>query len=784
MKKKLVLIGNGMAGVRCIENILKENACVYDITIFGSEPHVNYNRIMLSSVLQGGTGPEEIIINDKIWYLENNLTLFSGETIIDIDSKAKMVISDAGRKVRYDKLIIATGSTPFILPVNGADKNGVISFRTIEDCEKMMKAAEKHRKAVVIGGGLLGLEAARGLLNLGMEVDVVHISDALMERQLDKAASSMLQKELEARGMNFLMGKETEKIWGNERVEGIRFKDGTVVQADLIVMAVGVKPNIELAKRSGIATNRGIVVDDVLSTSTHDVYAVGECAEHNGVVYGLVKPLYEQGEILARHLTGKATNGYQGSVMSTQLKISDVDVFSAGQLSQDEEVKSIQIYNEVEGIYKKILFRGNKVVGAVLFGDTQVGPAIFDSIVKRKVFSDKDKVSLLETPDPSASYAATMPSTGQICTCNGVTKGEIIQAVQRDSLSTVHEVRNCTKASSSCGSCKPLVSELLSYIQSEYFDEQVVDNSLCTCTPLTEDDVVEQIQSKNLSSLQEVFMELEWKVQKGCNICRSAIEYHLNVIYPFFEKDDDSSFADEKMTVAILHDDTYAIIPKIYAGLIKAEQLRNLTEISKKYPEVKMVIAGDQRIHLTGIRKEQLSSIRNELDIPLQSANSNMAVEVRTDGGDHSCRCNKHPSFNLAELIEKKTEFLKTPHRVKIGISSCNHNGAGFTSKDVGVIKRGGKWEIYVGGNSGSNVRQGELLCVGINNKEAIDIITAFIQYYRNSANYLERTWQWIDRVGLMHIREVLFEEDLRNQLLDSLEAVVREKGKYLVNSR
>lgn len=440
-KQKLVLIGNGMAGVRCIQNIRKEDANAFEITIFGTEAHVNYSRIMLSSVLQGGTSFEDIVINQPSWYEENNIRLFSGETVTEIDKINKVVKIDKCREVPYDKLIIATGSSPFILPLPGSDKEGVISFRTIEDCQKMMETAKNYKKAVVIGGGLLGLEAARGLLNLGMKVDVIHRSGYLMERQLDQEASRMLRQELENQGMNFLLEKDSEEIVGEERVEGIRFKGGSKVETDLVVMAVGIRPNIQLAKNSGIETNRGILVDDFLTTQSCHIYAVGECVEHEGMVYGLVKPLYEQGEVLARHLCGKNPAGYRGSTVSSQLKIAGVDVFSVGQFTADKTTKTIHYQNETEAVYKKIIFRGNKAIGAVLFGDTREGPRLLDTIVKQKVISDQDKASLLESSDPGDSFVASLPVGEQICTCNSVTKGTIISSVQQEELSTVEEVR-------------------------------------------------------------------------------------------------------------------------------------------------------------------------------------------------------------------------------------------------------------------------------------------------------------------------------------------------------
>ncbi|HWO96624.1 MAG TPA: nitrite reductase large subunit NirB [Bacillus sp. (in: firmicutes)] len=769
-KQKLVLVGNGMAGVRCVEEILKNDPDAFEITIFGSEPHVNYNRILLSTVLQGSTSLEDITINDRDWYEEHHIQLFTGETVIKIDKEKKVVRTDKKREVSYDKLILATGSVPFLLPLPGADKEGVIAFRTIEDCQKMIQTSKEYKRAVVIGGGLLGLEAARGLLNLGMEVNVVHIADYLMERQLDPTAAKMLQKELESQGMNFLLEKETQEIIGNHRVEGLRFKDGTKVKADLVVMAVGVRPNVQLAKESGIDTNRAIVVNDYLETNTPNVYAVGECAEHRGMVYGLVKPLYEQGQVLAKHICGIDCKGYEGSVLSTQLKISGVDVFSVGQFAGDETTKAITIFDELDGVYKKVVFQGNKMVGAVLFGDTRDGTRLLDMIVKQKDVSDMEKVVLLESSNGAGHSVASMAHSEIICNCNGVTKGTIIEAVQKEGLTTIEQVKTCTKASGSCGGCKSLVGDLLSYIQSDEFDEVLEQKTMCSCTSLTEDEVVHEMQLRSLTSVQEVMDMLDWKNKQGCSTCRPALNYYLGMIYPEYESKQEILFISEQMNATVQHDGTYSVIPQMYGGMTTAEQLRKIADVAEKYGISKVAVTSEQRIHLMGVKKEDLSGVWADLSMPLSSTYGNMVQNVKTCIGEHVCQCDKHQSLNLAVDLEKRTEFLTTPYRVKIGVSACMHNGAGSTTKDIGVIRADRGWEVYVGGSSGRNVRAGELLCVAGTNEEAIEVIGGFIQYYRETANYLERTWEWLERISLIHVREVLFDRELRQQLLEHLD--------------
>jgi nitrite reductase (NADH) large subunit len=497
-KQKLALIGNGMAGVRCIEEILKIQPERFEVTVFGSEPHPNYDRIQLSNVLQGATTIDDITINDWNWYKENNITLFSGETVTNIDTAKQIIYSDTNRAVEYDQLILATGSIPFILPIKGADKKGVTAFRNIEDCEKMIEYSKSYKKAAVIGGGLLGLEAARGLLNLGMQVDVIHLSEYLMDKQLDPTAGKMLQRELESQGMNFYLGKQTQEVLGEFDVKGLRFSDGEEISADLVVMAVGIKPNVQLANDCGIPVNRGIIVDDYMKTGIPNIYSVGECAEHREMVYGLVAPLYEQGKVLAKKICGLEGKAYEGSVLSTKLKVSGVDVFSAGEIFEDEQAKSIKEFNEWNGTYKKVMIRNGKISGAVLFGDTKESNNLLSMINKNADVSEYLKVGT--SGDPS-SLVTSMSHEEIVCGCNGVTKGDIVTAIESKGLTSIEEVKGCTNASRSCGGCKPLVSDILELTLGADFSESNQKETICTCTTLSRDEVVAEIQVMDARSV-------------------------------------------------------------------------------------------------------------------------------------------------------------------------------------------------------------------------------------------------------------------------------------------
>ncbi|MBM7553364.1 nitrite reductase large subunit NirB [Thalassobacillus pellis] len=757
-KQKLVVIGNGMAGMRCVEYILAEDPSKYDITVFGQEPHGNYNRIMLSSVLQGDASFKEIILHQRSWYKQNNIKLFAGEEVVSIDKDQKKIISKKGREASYDKLILATGSSPFILPLPGVEKDGVLSFRTILDCQMIIEKAKRHKKAVVIGGGLLGIEAAKGLLHQGMIVDVIHISNYLMEKQLDPTASHMLKSKLKKQGMNFLLDRETEEIIGNKRVKGLRFTDGSEIEADLVVMAAGVKPNVKLAADSGINTNRGVIVDDFLQTSSPDIYAIGECAEHNGRVYGLVKPLFEQAAILAKHLCQKQTSSYKGSILSTQLKVSGIDVFSAGDILPSSTTPTIQYRNDIEAIYKKVYFDGDRVIGAVLFGDTRGSTQLLEAITKQKVFLDQDKYSLLNTSS-STSKAASAPLSEHICTCNSVTKETIIHAVKKKSISTVEEVKKCTRASSSCGGCKPRVAELLDYIRSDSYDEETGDRSFCKCTTLTEKEVVERIENGEFLSVRVVMDKLGWQNKNGCSICHPALNYYLSRKNPLFYS------KEEKLPLP--HDGGRMVTPKLEGGVLDTRKLRSIVEIAEKYPSTQIAVSEEQRVHLFGMKREDVPGIIEDLKMPIERKGEPQ-IFIKADIAPSGCGCKKYDALPLVQNLEGMLGVLKPPHSIKAVVSTCKHSVHACRKNDFAAVKVYDCWEVYVGGSFESQA--GELFCVIQTEKEAGQVIMALIEYYRSTAFYQETVQDWLNRLNMIAVREAIFSKESQDQLLSSLE--------------
>ncbi|MEY8746815.1 nitrite reductase large subunit NirB [Bacillales bacterium AN1005] len=772
-KEKLVVIGNGMAGISTVEQILKLSSR-FDITVIGTEPYPNYNRIMLSYVLEGSKTLDDIVLNDLHWYEEYGITLHMGTTVSKIDSDTREVVNTDGSRVPYDKVIIATGSNSFILPVPGHDKQGVVGFRDIADCNTMLDAAKNYKKAAVIGGGLLGLEAAKGLVQLGMEVTVVHLMQDLMERQLDSQASAMLKAELERQGIQFKMGAQTSELLGGDRVEGIRFADESVLDVDFVVMAVGIKPNIAVARESGMEVNRGIIVDDYMQTSLENVYSVGECTEHRGVCYGLVAPLFEQGMILAKHICGVDTAPYEGSVVSTKLKISGVDVFSTGEFIDGPEHTVISHKDEWKRTYKKILLRDNVMVGAVLFGDITDSAELQKLIKQQTEMTDDLYASLMGTGcggHKKTTSVETMPEDEIVCGCNGVTKGTIVDVITNQGLTTVDEIKACTGATRSCGGCKPVVEQILQYVLGDNFTTGA-KQGICGCTSLSRDEIVAEIRQKGLQTTKEVMNVLGWTQPEGCSKCRPAINYYLGMIAPDTHEDEkESRFVNERMNANIQKDGTYTVVPRMYGGVTTPEDLKRIADVSVKYDVKAVKVTGGQRLDLIGVKKEDLPKVWAELDMPSGYAYAKSLRTVKTCVGSQFCRFGTQDSMAMGALIERKFERLDLPAKFKYAVNGCPRNCAEACTKDIGIVGNDGGWEIFIGGNGGIKARLADSLCKVKTNQELIELCGAIMQHYRETANYLERTSEWVERVGLESIRAVVVDDiQERKALMERIE--------------
>ena len=776
-RSRLVMVGNGMAGVRTLEELLKIAPDLYEITVFGAEPHPNYNRILLSPVLAGEQTLEQIVLNDWSWYQQHGITLHAGCTVTQVDRSRRMVHASnaAGETmaVPYDRLILATGSNPFMLPLPGKDLAGVLAYRDIADTQAMIAAAARYRHAVVIGGGLLGLEAANGLMKRGMQVTVVHAAEWLMERQLDPVAGHMLQKALQERGMQFLMQAQTSALLGNEdgRVRAVRFKDGSEVPADLVVMAVGIRPNTGLAESMHLHVNRGIVVNDTMQTTTDArIYAVGECAAHRGVAYGLVAPLFEQGKVLANHLAEFGIGRYQGSQTSTKLKVTGIDLFSAGDFMGGADTEEILLSDPGSGQYKKLVLKDDKLVGACLYGNTVDGSWYFKLLREGRSVADlRDRLmfgesNIGEGGHAGQNQAAAMPDEAEVCGCNGVTKGSICQAIKEKGLFTLDEVRRHTKASASCGSCTGLVEQILMATVGGAYAATTKTKPLCACTEHGHQAVRDAIRANHLISKEEVFAFMEWKTPDGCPGCRPAINYYLISTWPKEALNDPQSRAiNERSHANIQKDGTYSVVPRMWAGGTTAAELRRIADVVDKYQIPSVKVTGGQRIDLLGVKKENLG-------MPSGLAYAKALRTVKTCVGSEWCRFGTQDSTQLGQQLERALWAMYAPHKVKMAVSGCPRNCAESGIKDVGVIGVDSGWEIYVGGNGGIKTEVAQFLVKLKTSDEVLEYSGAFLQLYREEGWYLERTVHYINRVGLDYVKaRVLSDCGGRRTLWDRL---------------
>jgi nitrite reductase (NADH) large subunit len=769
-KEKLVLVGNGMAGIRALEELLKLAPEAYDITVFGEEPHPNYNRIMLSPVLAGEQTLEQIITHPLAWYEANGIQLHTGQRVAAIDRARRRVTTASGFAAGYDRLLLATGSTPFMLPLPGKDLEGVLGFRDIGDVQRMLAGASGGRHAVVIGGGLLGLEAANGLMKQGMDVTVVHVLDTLMERQLDIQAAALLKASLEERGLKFLMGRQTEAILGETRVRAVRFKDGLEIPADLVVMAVGIRANFALAKSAGLHCERGVVVNDTMQTYDPRIYAVGECVQHRGLTYGLVAPLFEQARVVANHLARLGIARYAGSLTSTKLKVTGIDLFSAGDFQGAPGSEAIVYSDPTAGIYKKLVVQDGRLKGACLYGDTVEGAWYFELLrdgtdvsgFRDRLLFGRHHVGDSGHGDEKARVLS-LPDSAEICGCNGVCKGAIVAAIRDKQLYTLDEVRAHTKASSSCGSCTGLVETLLAATAGGDYSTAPSKKPLCGCTGYTHDEVRAAIGANGLKTLPEAIRFLDWKTPDGCNKCRPALNYYLLCAWPEDYQDDaQSRYINERAHGNIQKDGSFSVVPRMWGGLTNPKELRAIADVAEKFqvPEVKLT--GGQRIDLFGVKKEDLPAMWKDLsDAGFVSGHAygKALRTVKTCVGSQWCRFGTQDSTGLGVQLERLTWGSWMPHKFKMAVSGCPRNCAEATIKDFGVVCVDSGYELHVGGNGGIKVRVTDLLCKVETEAQVLEYSAAFIQLYREEAHYLERTAPWVERVGLAHIKARVAED-------------------------
>jgi nitrite reductase (NADH) large subunit len=785
LKQRLVVIGNGMAGARLVEDVLaRGGGDQFEIVIFGDEPYGNYNRILLSSVLSGTHDPKDIFINPLGWYQDNNVKLHAGVRVIAIDREKRLVHGANDVSEHYDHLVIATGSSPFVPPLEGLKtedgerfRDGVFVFRTLDDCDLIARFAEGGKRAAVIGGGLLGLEAARGLLNLGAEVHVVHLMSHLMEVQLDSEAGAMLKRTMEAMGVQVHLNRATTAILGdpgNEGVSGLQFNDGSRLECDMVVISAGIRPNVGLARDAGLSVERGIVVgDDLKCVNDSDIYAVGECAQHRGQVYGLVAPLWEQTAVLADRLTGHHPNAaYRGSKISTKLKVMGIELAVMGRKEPQSSDEVVSYAETGRGIYKKLIVRDGQLAGAILLGDGTNVPTVWQAFDRGTELPENRAALLFSLAGADNPIeAASMADSTQVCNCNGVSKGQIVAAINSGNRS-MKAVCDATRAGTGCGSCKPQVQAILELACDGLFVEEASVHYYVPGVPLRKPELIQAIREQNLRSVSAVFNALAAGTEDPAS--KVGLASLLSTIWgKDYEDERDARFINDRVHANIQKDRTFSVVPRIYGGVTSPDELRRIAHVAEKY-DVKMVkITGGQRIDLLGIRKEDLPDVWRDLGMPSGHAYTKAFRTCKTCVGSEFCRYGVGDSTGLGVKIEKRFQGIESPHKMKLATAGCPRNCSEATTKDLGAVAiEGGAWEIYIGGAAGSRVRKGDLLITVETHDDVLKYMGRFMQYYRENAKYLERTYGFVERVGIEKLRQILVDDT--EEICDRLDAAIQ----------
>jgi len=768
MSQRLVVIGNGMAGARTVEEIVARGGD-FSITMFGDEPYGNYNRIMLSNVLAGVEDETGIFLNDLSWYADNGITLHSGVRIARIDRFAKQVYAEDGTATPYDKLIIATGSYAFVPPIPGIRRpgrgyhQGVFEFRTLDDTRNMIRYAREHQRAVVIGGGLLGLEAARGLQNHLGHVTLLHAMGHLMNTQLDAQAGAILRRSVEQLGIEVVTDASTTEILGKHAVTGVKLADGRIIECDIVVVAAGIRANSEMAAASDLVVERGIVVDDQMRAQDEpDIYAVGECAQHRGQTYGLVAPLWDQARVLADHITGTNPDAaYHGSRIATKLKVAGVDVAAMGiKEAERDDDETLTFAEPGKGVYKSVIIRDGRLVGATLVGDVKKVAFLMQAFDRGLALPEERAELMFDLGGPPAEVgAADMPDDEQVCNCNGVAKGTLVAAVQ-GGCRTVRGVMDKTRAGKGCGTCKSVVQRIVEWAAGGEVEEDPAASWYVPGVPMPKPELMEAIRTHGLKSVSAVFALL---APRGAEDAKSkmGLASLLKMMWGTEYVDErDARFINDRVHANIQRDGTFSVVPQMKGGVTTPAQLRRIAEVAEKHAVPMVKLTGGQRIDLLGIPKDKLPQIWADLDMPSGYAYAKSFRTVKTCVGSDFCRFGVGDSTALGIAIEERYQGIEGPGKMKLAVTGCPRNCAEAYVKDLGVVAiDGGRWEIYVGGAAGAHVRKGDLLATVDTADEVITLTGRFLQYYRENGNWLERTYAFVPRIGIDRIRALVVDD-------------------------
>ena len=753
----VLVIGGGIAGQSVCEELRRRDAGL-PVTLVCAEPTLPYDRVALSRFLCGEVSAEELQLRPGEWYADREIDVRVGVGADWLHPDGRMCGLSDGSVIGFERAVVCTGSDPLLPRIAGIDLPGVYPFRGPEDCGRIAQAAAVARRAVVIGGGLLGLEAARGLAQLGCETAVVHLLDRLMERQLDARAAGLLAPAMEQLGVSVLLERETTELVGDgdgAGVRALRFADGTELAADLVVVSIGIRPQVALARDAGLDVRRGIVVDDAMVSSHRAVLAVGECAEHRGVVHGIVAPIYEQAAVAAVTLTG-GDGRYEGSVPSAKLKVMGVDLVSVGAADGAREVV---IADESQGSYRKLVIdEAGIAAGAVLLGDVRGHELLLEAVRSGEVVDD----GLVLLQRAGEASAADLPDAAQVCNCNGVCKGEIVGAIRERGLGSTQEVVAITRAGSGCGSCKPLVGELLSLERGGAAEEP---SYLCPCRRQTRQELAALVRERELDSVGE--LAATCGAGRDCGACKPGLAYLVSQVRENRHREErHARFINDRVHANIQKDGTFSVVPRMRGGVTTPDELRRIADVAERYEVPLVKVTGGQRIDLLGVRKEQLPAIWEELGMASGHAYAKAVRTVKTCVGSDFCRFGLGDAIAVGVELERLMEGLYTPHKVKSAVAGCPRNCSEAYVKDIGLVAVEGGWELYIGGAAGSTVRKGDLLATVETSEEAIRLALVFLQHYREQAEYLERTYHYLERVGIDAVRAVVLDPGSQEELL------------------
>lgn len=764
--EKIIVIGNGMVGYKFCEKLrtkaLKEQ---FSIKVFGEEPNVAYDRVHLSEYFSNQS-VSDLEMAPRSWYVENDIELITGELIINIDRENKKVTSHTGLEADYDKLILATGSSAFVPPIKGSEMQGVFVYRTIEDLEAIIEYGKTSKKAAVLGGGLLGLEAAKAMLDLNQETHVIEFAPRLMPRQLDQGGSDALRGKMEELGVNIHMNRNTASILGEDKMTGLEFTDGQLLAADMLVISCGIKPRDELAKQSGleVGPRGGIVVNDLLETTDKDIYAIGECALHKNFIYGLVAPGYEMADVVVDQLLAGDEKVFESYDMSTKLKLIGVDVASFGDaLCENVPHKPIVFEDSLEGIYKRINISedGKTLLGGILVGDAEAYGMLLQVTLNGMALPPNPEDLILGSRG-GESAEMELPDTAQICSCENVTKGDICKAVVGHNLENIADVKACTKAGTGCGACTPMVTDI--------FNDQLksmgktVKKVLCEHFEYSRQELFDLIKVKGIKSYDDLLDA--YGSGDGCEVCKPAVASLMASIWnELILNQDTIQDTNDRFLANIQKGGSYSVVPRIPGGEITPDKLIVIGQVAKKY-NLYTKITGGQRIDLFGASVNQLPDIWEELiDAGFESGHAygKSLRTVKSCVGSSWCRYGLHDSVSFAIEVEERYRGLRSPHKLKSAVSGCRRECAEALSKDFGIIATEVGWNLYVCGNGGSNPQHALLLAGDIDSETCLKYIDRFLMFYIKTAEPLNRTATWLNKLegGMEYLKQVVVQDSL-----------------------